>query len=146
MKVVVASGYFDPLHAGHVEYLQLAKKLGDKLIVIVNNDEQCKLKKGFAFMPQEERMKIVAALKSVDEVVLSIDKEKIGNHVPVSKTLAMIKPDIFAKGGDRFAGEIPESETCKKNNIQIIDGLGKKIQASSILIEKAEKAKKAKQS
>lgn len=137
MKIVAASGYFDPLHIGHVEYLQLAKKLGDKLIVIVNNDEQAKLKNGSVFMPQEERMKIVAALKPVDEVILSIDKDKT-----VCKTLEMIKPNIFAKGGDRFAQEIPESEVCRKNNIQIIDGLGKKVQASSLLREKIKSSKK----
>jgi len=140
--VVVASGYFDPIHIGHIEYLKLAKKLGDKLIVIVNNDEQCKLKKGFAFMPEAERVAIVKALRCVDEVVLSIDKEKIGIHVPVSNTLEMIKPNIFAKGGDRFAGEIPESETCRRNNIAIVDGLGKKIQASSSLIANYEKQNK----
>ncbi|VVB75486.1 FAD synthase [uncultured archaeon] len=135
--VVAASGYFDPLHIGHVEYLELAKKLGDKLVVIVNNDEQCRLKKGFVFMPQEERMKIIAALKPVDEVVLSIDKEKFGIHVPVSKTLEMINPNIFAKGGDRHSGEIPEGPVCKKLGIKIVDGLGKKIQASSELVKRA---------
>jgi cytidyltransferase-like protein len=131
MKVVAASGYFDPLHIGHVEYLELAKKLGDKLVVIVNNDKQAILKNGSVFMPQEERMKVVAALKPVDEVVLSIDDDK-----SVSKTLEMIKPNIFAKGGDRFAQEIPESEVCKKNNIKIVDGLGVKLQASSKLRDK----------
>jgi len=131
MKVVAASGYFDPLHIGHVEHLELAKKLGDKLVVIVNNDEQAKLKNGSVFMPQEERMKIIAALRCVDEVVLSIDKDRT-----VCKTLEMIKPAIFAKGGDRFAYEMAETGVCKKNNIQIIDGLGAKIQASSKIRDK----------
>jgi len=131
MKTVVASGYFDPLHVGHVEYLELAKKLGDKLIVIINNDEQSILKNGSVFMPQEERMAVVKALKPVDEVILSIDKDKT-----VCKTLELIKPNIFAKGGDRFSNEIPESEVCRKNNIQIVDGLGAKVQASSLLREK----------
>jgi len=131
MKTVVASGYFDPLHVGHVEYLELAKKLGDKLIVIINNDEQSILKNGSVFMPQEERMAVVKALKPVDEVILSIDKDKT-----VCKTLELIKPNIFAKGGDRFSNEIPEAEICKKNNIQIVDGLGAKVQASSLLREK----------
>jgi len=66
VKVVVTSGYFDPLHVGHIECLELAKQLGDKLIVIVNSDFQAKLKKGKSFMNQEDRMKIISALKCVD--------------------------------------------------------------------------------
>ena len=130
--VVVASGYFDPLHIGHIEYLEKAKKLGDKLIVILNNDEQIKLKKGSAFMPQEERAKVIQALGSVDEVFISID-----NDESVCRSLEAIKPDIFAKGGDRYSYEIPENEICKKHGIKIVDGLGKKIQSSSWLIEKS---------
>ena len=102
-KIVVASGYFDPIHVGHIECLEKAKELGGKLIVIVNNDEQAKLKKGFVFMPEQERMKIVSALSCVDEVVLSIDKDK-----SICETIRMINPDIFAKGGDRTSDEIPE--------------------------------------
>lgn len=131
-KVVVASGYFDPLHVGHLECLELAKELGGKLVVIVNSDKQAVLKKGFAFMPEEERMKIVGALGCVDEVVLSIDDDQTQ-----CKTLAMIKPDIFAKGGDRHAGEIPESDVCRELGIEIVDGLGAKIQSSSELVERA---------
>ncbi len=130
--IVAASGYFDPLHFGHIEYLELAKKLGDKLVVIVNNDEQATLKKGKSFMPLVERMKIVTALRCVDEVVVSIDKDR-----SVCKTLEMIKPNIFAKGGDRTADEIPEAAICNKYNIKIIDGLGAKIQSSSELVKKA---------
>ena len=76
MKIVATSGYFDPLHVGHIECLELAKQLGDKLVVIVNSDFQAKLKKGKSFMNQEDRMKIISALKCVDEVFLSIDKDK----------------------------------------------------------------------
>ncbi|MEK6898804.1 MAG: adenylyltransferase/cytidyltransferase family protein [Nanoarchaeota archaeon] len=130
--IVVASGYFDPAHIGHIEYLELAKKLGDKLIVIVNNDHQASLKKGKAFMPQEERLAIVKALRCVDEVFLSIDTD-----ASVCKSLESIKPHIFAKGGDRFATEIPESSVCKKHGIKIIDGLGAKIQSSSDLVAKS---------
>ena len=71
MKIVATSGYFDPLHVGHLECLKLARELGDKLIVIINNDLQAKLKKGKSFMSQEDRMKIVGALACVDEVLLS---------------------------------------------------------------------------
>ena len=128
MKIVATSGYFDPLHVGHLECLELAKQLGDKLIVIVNSDLQAKLKKGKSFMNQEDRMKIISALKCVDEVFLSIDKDK-----SQCKSLKYLKPDIFAKGGDRMSNEIPESKLCKELGIQIVDGLGEKIRSSSKL-------------
>lgn len=133
MKIVVTSGYFDPIHVGHIELLKLAKELGDKLIVILNNDEQARLKKGKAFMPLEERKKILESIKYVDEVFISIDYDK-----SVCKSLEAIKPHIFAKGGDRFVGEIPETPICRKLGIEIIDGLGAKIQSSSDLIKGAE--------
>ena len=133
MKIIVASGYFDPIHQGHIEYLKLAKQLGDKLIVIINSDHQTMLKKGFIFMPHEERAKIIKELSCVDEVFISIDKDK-----SVCKSLAYLKPHIFAKGGDRTSDEIPERKTCEEHNIQIIDKLGDKIQSSSELIEKAQ--------
>ena len=134
--VVVASGYFDPLHVGHIEYLELAKELGDKLVVIVNNDKQSILKKGTEFMPFQERIKIVQSLTVVDEVFESIDGDP-----SVRESLAILKPHIFAKGGDRNVGNIPEKEICEKYNIKIIDGLGAKIQASSELIKKFEERK-----
>jgi len=130
-KIVAASGYFDPIHIGHIEYLQKAKALGDRLVVIVNNTKQAILKKGFEFMPFEERMKIVASLKCVDEIFPSIDEDK-----SVCKSLEKIKPEIFVKGGDRIVNNIPEKEICDKLNIRIIDGLGAKIQSSSELIKK----------
>lgn len=130
MKIVAVSGYFDPIHVGHIEYLKLAKELGGKLIVILNNDEQAKLKKGKPFMPLEERKSILKAIKYVDEVFISIDNDK-----SVCKSLEAIKPDIFAKGGDRFSSEIPEAEICRKLGIKIVDGLGNKIQSSSDLIK-----------
>ena len=128
MKVVATSGYFDPLHVGHLECLELAKKLGDKLIVIVNSDLQATLKKGKSFMNEQDRLKIVSALKCVDEVFLSIDKDKTQ-----CESLKYLKPSIFAKGGDRTSEEIPEAKICKELNIKIIDGLGKKIRSSSNL-------------
>ena len=76
MKKVCISGYFDPLHVGHIEYINKAKKLGDYLVVIVNNNLQCKLKKGKFFMDENDRVLIVKNLKSVDEVFLSIDSDK----------------------------------------------------------------------
>jgi cytidyltransferase-like protein len=134
MKIIINSGYFDPLHVGHLECMELSKKLGDKLIIILNNDEQCVLKKGKAFMPVEERKKILEALKHVDEVFTSIDKDK-----SICESLKEIAEKykgnkmIFAKGGDRFSYEIPEAKVCKELGIEIIDGVGKKIQSSSNL-------------
>ena len=128
MRVVATSGYFDPLHVGHLECLEMAAELGDKLVVIVNSDLQAKLKKGESFMKEADRMKIVLALKCVDEVFLSIDKDK-----SQCESLRCINPDIFAKGGDRMSDEIPESKVCKELNIDIVDGLGEKIRSSSDL-------------
>ena len=128
MKIVAVSGYFDPIHVGHLEYLRLSKKLGDKLVVIVNNNHQCVLKKGKPFMDEKDRVEIVRSLEMVDEVFLSIDDDK-----SVCKSLEKIKPHIFANGGDRSTGEVPESTVCKKYNIQMTDGLGGKIRSSSDL-------------
>lgn len=125
---VAVSGYFDPIHVGHLEYLRLSKKLGDKLVVIVNNNHQCILKKGKPFMDEMDRLEIVKSLEMVDEVFLSIDTDK-----SVCASLEAIKPDIFANGGDRSTGEVPESKICKKYNIQMTDGLGDKIRSSSDL-------------
>ena len=123
---VAVSGYFDPIHIGHLDYLELAKKLGDKLVVIVNNNHQCKLKKGKPFMDELDRIRIVESLGIVVEVFLSIDSDK-----SVCKSLEEIKPDIFANGGDRATSEVPESVVCKKYNIEMVDGLGDKIRSSS---------------
>lgn len=129
MIKIAASGYFNPLHKGHVEYLQKAKSLGDYLIVIVNSDKQRALKNSKTFMDEQERLYIVSSLKCVDQVFLSIDQDST-----VCQSLAAIKPDIFAKGGDRLASEIPESKICNELNIKIVDGLGEKIQSSSWLL------------
>ena len=87
-------------------------------------------------MPLKERTEIVKALRCVDEVVASIDQDST-----VCKTLEVIKPDIFAKGGDRYATEIPEAKVCRQHNIKIVDGLGAKIQSSSDLVSKAKQSK-----
>ena len=131
MITVATSGYFDILHEGHIELFEQAKALGDRLIVILNTDKQSILKKGFVFMTQESRKKIIESIKWVDEVVYSIDED-----TTQCKTLEMLKPNIFAKGGDRTKEEIPEAEICKQLGIKIVDGLGGKVQASSDLLEK----------
>ena len=126
MIVVAVSGYFDPIHVGHLELLKLARQLGDKLVVIVNNDKQAILKKGKSFMNENDRMEIISALQSVDEVFLSIDNDK-----NVCKSLEFLKPNIFANGGDRNFGESPETPTLKKYKIKMVDGLGEKIRSSN---------------
>lgn len=134
MKIIIASGYFDPIHIGHVEYLKLAKELNGKLIVILNNDKQCEMKKGRAFMEQDERKKILEAIRYVDEVFVSIDKDK--SVCESIKNIAEKYKDyeiVFAKGGDRFSYEIPEAKICREFNIKIVDGLGEKTQSSSSL-------------
>ncbi len=129
VKVKIAvSGYFDPIHVGHLEYLKMAKSLGDILVVIVNNNHQCVLKKGKFFMDENDRLEIVKAIKYVDEVVLSVDQDKT-----VCKSLDLIRPNIFANGGDRSSDEVPETSVCKKYKIEMVDGLGKKIRSSSSL-------------
>lgn len=128
-KVKIAvSGYFDPIHVGHLEYLKMAKALGDTLVVIVNNNHQCVLKKGKFFMDEKDRLEIVKAIKYVDEVFLSVDEDKT-----VCESLELIRPNIFANGGDRSTAEVPETSVCKKYKIEMVDGLGEKIRSSSSL-------------
>jgi len=137
MKIVINSGYFDPLHVGHIECMELSKKLGDKLVIILNNDEQVELKKGKPFMPENERKKIVESLRFVDEVFVSIDKDRsVCESIKALAEKYKGHEIIFAKGGDRFSDEIPEAKVCKEFGIKIIDNVGKKIQSSSWLIEK----------
>lgn len=134
-KVVCVSGYFDPFHSGHKEYLERAKQLGTRLLVIVNNDEQSILKKGSYFMKAEERVELIAALACVDKAVLSIDTDRT-----VCETLRLHKPDIFANGGDQNNDSIPERAICEELGIELVDGLGDKKQSSRWLIKKASTA------
>jgi len=132
MKIACVSGYFDPLHIGHIEYFKKSKLCADKLMVIVNNDEQAKLKKGKHFMPADERIAIIKELKCVDYVVKSVDTDRTVCH-----TLETLdpKPDYFCNGGDQNNTSIPEAEICQRLGIILIDGLGEKIQSSSWLIK-----------
>ena len=142
--VVTVSGGFDPIHAGHIRLLEKAKKQGDELVVILNNDNWLKKKKGFVFIPQTERKEIIGALKWVDRVVLT-------GHGPRPKDMAVctelqkIKPDIFANGGDRdkknannkLSSLNPEQVLCQKLGIRMVFNVGRggKIQSSSWLIK-----------
>jgi len=133
MKRVCASGYMDPLTVGHLEYFRMAKEIAGpdgQLVVIVNNDHQATLKKGRPFMKAVERVKIIEALRMVDEVYLAIDTDRT-----VSATIASIHPPIthFVNGGDQFNTNIPEAAICHELGIELVDGLGDKIQSSSAL-------------
>ena len=132
--VIAVSGYFNPLHVGHIGYLKEAKELGDRLIVILNNDRQVELKGSTPFMTVEERKEILESLECVDEVVVSIDEDRT-----VCKTLELVNPSIFAKGGDSEYSNIPEVEVCKKNGIILfLDVGGGKVQSSSWLLKTRE--------
>ena len=114
---VAISGAFDPIHVGHIRYIRDAAKLGDKLIIILNSDDFLLRKKGFVFRPFKERKEVLESIKGVDEVIASIDEDQT-----VSKTLEVLKPDIFAKGGIRT--KIPEEETCRKIGCKVVRHVG----------------------
>lgn len=136
-KVIVAiSGGFDPIHIGHVQLFQEAKKLGDELVVILNNDNWLMKKKGLVFMPQKERKAIIEAIRGVDRVILT-------KHVPnspdpsVCSELLKLRPQIFANGGDRTQKNIPEIPVCEKIGCKMVFSVGGgKIQSSSWLLSK----------
>lgn len=136
-KAIIVSGYFNPIHKGHLEYFIQAKALADVLIVIVNNDKQRALKRSKEFQLEEERVFIVNHITGVDKVVLSIDQDRT-----VCKTLEKIVKDYsdkynlaFANGGDQNNDTIPERPICEKLGIALLDGLGDKIQSSSWLLK-----------
>jgi len=145
-KIVVTSGYFNPLHKGHVRLMQEAKKLGDVLVVIVNNDEQVKIKGSVPFMTEQERLEIIKGLKYPDQVFLSVDKDET-----VAKSLQEVcklytGKVFFAKGGDRNINNLPESErkVCKEFGIEIVNNVGgEKIQSSSWLLKNVAEVKKS---
>lgn len=138
LKGIIVSGYFNPIHKGHIELFHKAKQMGDKLFVIVNNDLQRSLKGSKEFMDENERFIIVKEIQVTDFVFLSIDKDKT-----VSKSLENIskiygkKYDLFfANGGDQTNNSIPEFDICTRLGIKLLDNLGDKIQSSSWLLNK----------
>ena len=140
-KAIIVSGYFNPIHKGHIEYFKKAKSSADFLFVIVNNDFQRSLKGSQVFQDQEERMFIVSNIKGVDFTILSIDKDRT-----VCATIEKIASEYgddylfaFANGGDQNNDSIPEREICEKLKIALIDGLGNKIQSSSWLLKNMKK-------
>ena len=137
-KAIIVSGYFNPIHKGHLEYFNTAKALTDELFVIVNNDHQRALKGSTEFQLEDERMIIVSNIKAVDKAILSVDKDRT-----VCKTIAEISKEYgaryslaFANGGDQNNDTIPEKSICEAMGIELLDGLGDKIQSSSWLLKK----------
>lgn len=137
-KIVVAvSGGFDPVHVGHTRLFKEAKALGDELVVILNNDNWLKKKKGFVFIPAKERKEIIGSIKGVDKVVLT----KHGPNpedMSVCRELEELKPDIFANGGDRVKDNVPEVPVCRALHCQMVFNVGQggKVQSSSWLLNK----------
>ena len=137
-KAIIVSGYFNPIHKGHLEYFHNAKELADELFVIVNSDFQRDLKGSKPFQEQYERMIIVYSIKGVDKAILSIDQDRT-----VCETIRQIVSDFgkeydlaFANGGDQNNDSIPEKPICDELGVKLIDGLGDKIQSSSWLLGK----------
>ena len=144
-RVIIISGYFNPLHSGHLDYIEAAKEKGDYLIVIVNNDNQVEMKGSVQFMCEEERLRIVSSIKGVDKAVLSIDKD-----LTVCQTIRQeyyklqddpfVQSISFGNGGDRKEGGIAEYLLEEEINIRMLHNLGGgKTQSSSDLIQKVGK-------
>ena len=137
-KAIIVSGYFNPLHKGHLELFEKAKASGDELWVIVNSDLQRALKGSKAFMEEDERLIIVRAIRIVDKVLISIDSDTT-QRATLANLAQMHSRDYelyFANGGDQNNDSIPEASVCKEKGIGLIEGLGDKIQSSSWLLKK----------
>ncbi len=140
--VVAVSGGFDPVHIGHVRMFNEAKALGDKLVVILNNDHWIRKKKGQEFMPDHERKEIIESFSSVDEVFLT-EHGPNTTDMSVCDALRKVRPHIFANGGDRHADNVPEVAVCRDINCQMVYSVGKggKVQSSSWLLKRHEEHK-----
>jgi cytidyltransferase-like protein len=136
-KAIIVSGYFNPIHKGHIEYFNNAKACGDRLIVIVNSDHQRALKGSKEFQKEDERVFIVSNIKSVDEVILSIDQDRTQCETIkyLHNKLNSLYNLAFANGGDQNNTSIPEASICSELAIELIEGLGDKIQSSSWLLK-----------
>lgn len=137
-KAIIVSGYFNPIHKGHLEYFNNAKALADELFVIVNSDLQRGLKGSKEFQKEDERLFIVQNIKAVDKAIISVDKDRT-----VCESIRTLQEKYgedyqlgFANGGDQDNNSIPEAPICNELGIQLIDGLGDKIQSSSWLLGK----------
>ncbi len=137
-KAIIVSGYFNPLHKGHLELFEKAKSAGEELWVIVNSDLQRALKGSKEFMDENERLTIVSATKYVDKALISIDQDKT-QCATLTHLADSYNKDFdlfFANGGDQNNESIPEVPVCKEKGIGLLEGLGDKIQSSSWLLKK----------
>ena len=143
MRIVAISGGFDHHHIGHIRYIREGRALGDKLVVILNNDNWLMKKKGFVFMPQAERKEVLEAIDGVDEVILT-DHAPDDDDRSVCRTLRLIRPDVFANGGDRKpdGDPVPEVSLCDELGIEMFYnvGHGGKVQSSSWLTNRMKEA------
>ncbi|MSR71047.1 MAG: hypothetical protein EXS50_00025 [Candidatus Taylorbacteria bacterium] len=141
--IVAVSGGFDPVHIGHVRMFEEAKKLGTKLVVILNNDHWLAKKKGSAFMSTKERKEIIEAFRVVDEVVVT-SHPKNPIDMSVCAELRKIKPHIFVNGGDRKLDNVPEVAVCSELGTKMVFnvGVGGKVQSSSWLLNDYSKKSK----
>ena len=137
-KIIIVSGYFNPLHKGHIDYFNRAKSLGEKLFVIVNNDNQRKNKGSKEFMLEDERVLIINELAITDKVFISIDRDtSVSLTIEKIHSIYSSEYDLFfVNGGDQNNHKIPETDICNKLGVKLIDGLGEKIQSSSWLLNK----------
>lgn len=135
--VVAVSGGFDPIHIGHVRLFKRAREYGDELVVILNNDHWLRKKKRHVFMPVHERKEIIEALDCVSRVIIT-EHEPNTADMSVSNALRSLRPDIFANGGDRHIGSVPELKVCEELGIKAIYNIGEggKVQSSSWLLKK----------
>jgi len=136
-KAIIVSGYFNPIHKGHLDLFKKAKSLGDKLWVIVNSDFQRELKGSKEFMSDTERLEIVKSIKWVDYALISSDRDRTQCYtLQQFHEMFSDKYDLlFANGGDQNNDTIPEREVCERLGIELLDGLGDKIQSSSWLLK-----------
>lgn len=140
-KTIAVSGGFDPVHVGHLSMFEAAKKIvgpDGVLIVFVNSDKFLKNKKGRPFMRLPDRLRLIRAFATVDKVIPVIDSD-----MSICKTLMKYRPHVFANGGDRTKGNIPEYALCKKLKIKMIFNVGgKKIRSSSEFLADFSRTKK----
>lgn len=138
-KAVIVSGYFNPIHKGHLELLRKANEFSDDYVIaIVNSDLQRELKGSKEFQDENERLEIVSSIRYVGVGMISkdLDRTQIETIKHVHNEYGQDWELYFANGGDQNNDSIPESEICNKLGIKLLDGLGGKIQSSSWLLKK----------